>query len=52
MRPKADFLQKIDKMLQPLFEEGGYELVDSTFYRTENCWTFRFLVYLVGGVTI
>ena len=52
MRPKADFLQKIDKMLQPLFEEGGYELVDSTFYRTENGWTLRFLVDRVGGVTI
>jgi len=52
MRPKLTFLKKIDKILEPLLEEGGYELIDSTFHRTENGWTLRFLMDRVGGITI
>ncbi len=52
MRAKLTFLKKIDKILEPLFEEGGHELIDSTFHRTENGWTLRFLVDRVGGVSI
>src|SRR3989338_3705160 len=52
MRSKLTFLKKIDKILEPLLEEGGYELIDSTFHRTENGWTLRFLMDRVGGITI
>lgn len=52
MLKKQPFVEKLEEAISPLLEEGGYELVMSSFLRTPSGWVLRFLIDREGGMTL
>ncbi len=45
-------MEKLEEAISPLLEEGGYELVMSSFFGTPTGWVLRFLIDREGGITL
>lgn len=43
-------LQKIENLAKPLFEENGYELVETAYLKEGSRWVLRFFIDRPGGI--
>ena len=52
MQPKREIIEKIEKLLAPILEEDGLELVETEFRPSGSRWLLRLFIDKEGGVTI
>jgi len=52
MQPEWEIIEKIEKLLAPILEEDGLELVETEFKPSGKRWLLRLYIDKEGGVTI
>ncbi|RLB72498.1 MAG: hypothetical protein DRH06_11375 [Deltaproteobacteria bacterium] len=48
----AQVTEQIEKLIQPLLEDLGCELVDLEYQREQRGWVLRFFLDKVGGINL